>query len=339
MEIAILVLPGMRSFDIAAALEVLADDRSDRQVPTNRVRLVSPRGEVTLDHGLRVTTEPLGAAEGAQLLLAPGFADIDTIFDPAAREDVARAVECLRSVHERGGDVASLCSGAFLLAETGLLDGTVATTHWRYCELLQQRHARIRVDPTVLYTHDAERRVWTSAGVTAGIDLSLAIVTDRQGASVAAEIARSMVLTAGRRGGQAQYVPVRYRAHEALGTVLEELRDHVRQHLAQPWTLSELSALANTSPRTLQRQFTARTGMSMSRWLIDERLTAARELLETTTLTIEQIAQRAGFASADLLRKHFATRFGIPPSRYREAFGRPGSFARSGSESDGFAEQ
>ena len=324
MEIAILVLPGMRSFDVAAAMEVLADDRSDRQVPTNDVRLVSPAGEVALDHGLRATTEPLAAAEGAQLLVIPGFDDIEAIFDPPAGHDVAGAIACLRSVHERGGELASLCSGAFLLAETGLLDETVATTHWRYCEQLQQRHPRVRVDPKVLYTHDAERRVWTSAGVTAGIDLSLAIVADHHGASAAAQIARSLVLPAGRRGGQAQYVPVRYQTHEALGTVLEEVRDHVRQHLARPWTLGELSALAHTSPRTLQRQFTARTGMSMSRWLIDERLTVARELLESTTLTVEQVAQRVGFGSADLLRKHFASRFGIPPSRYREAFGGPG---------------
>jgi transcriptional regulator GlxA family with amidase domain len=211
----------------------------------------------------------------------------------------------------------------------------VATTHWRYCELLQRRHGRIRVDPTVLYTHDAERRLWTSAGVTAGIDLALAIVAAHHGASVAAEIARSMVLSAGRRGGQAQYVPVRYRAHEALGTVLDELREHVRQHLTRPWTLGELSALAHTSPRTLQRRFASRTGMSMSRWLIDERLTAARELLESTTLTIEQIAQRVGFASADLLRKHFAARFGTPPSRYREAFGHPDRASPSGLPSPG----
>jgi AraC family transcriptional activator FtrA len=322
MEIAILVMAGMRSFDVAAALEVLADDRSDRQVPTNQVRLVSSAEQVPLDHGLQATTEPLAAAEGAQLMVVPGFADADAIFDPATSHEVAGAVECLRSVHERGGEVASLCSGAFLLAETGLLDETVATTHWRYCERLQQRHPRIRVDPTVLYTHDVERRVWTSAGVTAGIDLSLAIVAEHHGASAAAQITRSLVLPAGRRGGQAQYVPVRYRTHEGLGTVLEELRDHVRQHLARPWTLRELSALAHASPRTLQRQFTARTGMSMSRWLIDERLSAARELLESTTLTVEQIAQRVGFGSADLLRKHFATRFGIPPSRYREAFGK-----------------
>ena len=320
MEIAILVMAGMRSFDVAAALEVLADDRSDRQVPTNRVRLVSSAGQVPLDHGLRATTEPLAAAEGAELLVVPGFAELDAILDPAGH-DLAGALECVRSVHERGGEVASLCSGAFLLAETGLLDGTEATTHWRYCELLQQRHPRVRVDPTVLYTHDPGRRVWTSAGVTAGIDLSLAIVAEHHGASAAAQITRSLVLPAGRRGGQAQYVPVRYRTQEALGTVLDELRDHVRRHLARPWTLSELAALAHASPRTLQRQFTARTGMSMSRWLIDERLTAARELLESTTLTVEQVAQRVGFSSADLLRKHFATRFGIPPSRYREAFG------------------
>lgn len=323
MEIAILVMPGMRSFDVAAALEVLADDRSDRQVPTNRVRLVSSDRQVALDHGLRATTEPLAAADGAELIVIPGFDDVDALVDPDAGM-VAEAVACVRSVHERGGEVASLCSGAFLLAATGLLDGTVATTHWRYCEELRQRHPRIRVDPSVLYTHDVERRVWTSAGVTAGIDLALAIVAAHHGASAAAQVARSLVLPAGRRGGQAQYVPVRYRSHEALGTVLDELRDHVRRDLARPWTLSELSALAHASPRTLQRRFTARTGMSMSRWLIDERLTAARELLESTTLTVEQVAQRVGFGSADLLRKHFATRFGIPPSRYREAFGEPG---------------
>ena len=245
MEIAILVLPGVRSFDVAAALEVLADDRSDRQVPTNRVRLVSPHGEVPLDHGLRATAEPLAAAESAELLVVPGFDDVEAIVDPAAGHDVAEAVACVRSVHERGGEVASLCSGAFLLAESGLLDGTVATTHWRYCDRLQQRHPRIRVDPAVLYTHDVERRVWTSAGVTAGIDLSLAIVAEHHGASAAAQVARSLVLPAGRRGGQAQYVPVRYRSHEALGTVLDELRDHVRRDLARPVSYTHLTLPTN----------------------------------------------------------------------------------------------
>jgi len=323
MEIHVLVLPGMRSFDVASALEVFADDRSDRGVPTNTVRLVSPLREVTLEHGFRVTAAPLDHTGDAPLLIIPGFADVETAFEPPVRQDIAVAVDHIREVHQRGGQLASLCTGAFLLAETGVLDGTVATTHWRYCERLQLRHSRVRVDPNVIHTHDESRRVWTSAGVTAGIDLCLAVVTAQQGASAASEIARSMVLPAARRGGQSQYVPVRYRAQEVLGTGLEELREQVRHNLSRPWSVGDLAVLARTSPRTLQRQFAAQTGTSVSRWLIDERLTAARELLESTTLAVEQVAARVGFTSADLFRKHFATRFGTSPSRYREAFGAP----------------
>jgi AraC family transcriptional activator FtrA len=332
MDVAIVVLPGMRSFDIMAALEVLAEDRSERGVPSNRVRLISSDRHVPLEHGFRIETGPLTAAHGTELLIVPGYADVDTILGPTPNRDVEATMECVRSVHQQGGQVASLCTGAFLLAATGLLDGVVSTTHWRFCERLQKRHPQVLVDSNIIYTRDPERRLWTSAGVTAGIDLCLAIVGYHHGARAQSEIARSMVLPAGRRGGQAQYVPVRYEADEALGSELEGLGEHVRQDLSRPWSLTELAALSHTSPRTLQRRFVSLTGASASRWIVDERLAVARELLESSRLPIEQIAHRVGFSSADLLRKHFTPRFGTPPSRYREAFGNFGPRSMNPSE-------
>jgi len=320
MRVALLLLDGMRGFDVAAALEVFADHRTDRAVPADDVHRVGVSDHVELEHGLVLRTEALEVATRADLVIVPGFADVRSTLASLDPGTAAAAVGVLCSAHAAGAQVASLCTGAFLLARSGLLDGTVATTHWRYCDLLRAAHPRVRVDANVLYTHDDERRVWTSAGVTAGIDLCLAILAREHGAAAAAAVARSMVLPATRPGGQAQYVPLRHRRGETLGGEFEGLRTLVRQDLARPWTLADLARASHLAPRTLQRRFGTEAGVSPTRWLLEERVTAARELLEVSGLTVDQIAQRVGFGSADLLRKHFTARLSIPPTRYREAF-------------------
>ena len=314
-------MPGMRAFDVSAVMEVLADDRSDRGVPLNEVMIYGPDSVIELDHGftlhncLRIDT-----LARVDLLIVPGFQDPGSFIRSPADANFRQAIEAVRSIHAAGGAVASLCTGAFLVAAAGQFNGLTATTHWRYCGLLQALHPRIRVETNALYTEDQEHRVWSSAGVTAGIDLCLAIVAREHGAAASSEVARSMVLPATRSGGQAQYVPPRYRESELKTASLLRLSTLVRANLANPWTLDELAAQAGISKRTLQREFGNALGQSPGRWLIQERLTAARELLEHTTISIEQVADRVGFSSSDLLRKHFARGLGTSPSRYRQTF-------------------
>jgi AraC family transcriptional activator FtrA len=322
MNVVVVLLAGMRSYDVSVALEVFAADRSHVGVPPNVVKLVAPTSRVRLEHGMFVETGPLAAAPSADLVIVPGFADLTSSLKDLDDPPAAAVVEALRSAHLAGAQIASLCSGAFLLANTGLLDGSTATTHWSYCDLLRTLHPRVQVEQNVLYTHDGERRLWTSAGVSAGADACLAILSDHHGAAAAASVARSMVLPAVRLGGQAQYVPVRRRPEERVGAQFENLRALVRADLTRPWTLAALARAANSTPRTLQRRFTEEAAMTPSQWLRVERLAAARELLENSELTIEQIAHRVGFGGADLLRKHFGAQLTISPSRYREAFSR-----------------
>jgi transcriptional regulator GlxA family with amidase domain len=325
----------MRSFDIGAALEVFAYDRTISGVPKDEVRLVSAAGRVTLDHGLQLDTGPLSALDGCALVVVPGFANLDaypstvTPASPYAGQrrpgwaDLVVPLElatALTKAHEAGAEIASVCTGAFVLAKAGLLNGLEATTHWGACQTLAEQHPRVRVRPDVLYTHDPARRVWTSAGVTAGIDLCIAIKATHHGAAAAATVARSMVLPAARHGGQAQYIPPRFTEHETAGAGLEALCEIVRQDLRRAWTLAELAETSHLSTRSLQRRFAEQVGMSPSAWLIRERVRAAQELLESSALDVGQVASRVGFGSADLLRKHFCPLVGTTPTRYREAF-------------------
>jgi transcriptional regulator GlxA family with amidase domain len=340
MIVGLLLADAMRSFDIGAALEVFAYDRSISGVPKDDVRFASATGHVTLDHGLRLVTGPLSALDGCELVVVPGFANLDaypstvTPASPYAGQrrpgwaDLAVPPElaaALTKAHETGSEIASVCTGAFVLAKAGLLDGLEATTHWGACETLAEQHPRVRVRPDVLYTHDAVRRVWTSAGVTAGIDLCIAIKAARHGAAAAATVARSMVLPAARHGGQAQYIPPRFTEHETAGADLEALCATIRQDLSRIWTLADMAEIGHLSSRSLQRRFTEKIGMSPSAWLIRERVRASQELLESSTLSVSQVASRVGFGSADLLRKHFCPLVGTTPTRYRTAFSLPQS--------------
>lgn len=356
MKVRVVLLPGMRGFDLCAALEVFGGDRRDRGVPLNDVAAVSPSPEPELEGGLRIRALPLQEADGADLLVIPGFADPLGAVDPdvvravsggggvassaAAREDAARpgtarsgvvrddvvrAAALVLRLHSSGTHIASLCTGAFLLAATGLLDGADATTHWRFCDELQRRHKRVRVDPKVLYTHDAARRLWTSAGVAAGIDACLAILAQECGSAAAAAVARSMVLPAVRPGGQAQFIPPLRGETEGRASEGEELRAAILRDLAAPWTAQTMADCAHASPRTLHRRFLTETGMPPIRWLISRRVAAAQELLETTALGVEQIASRVGFGGAVSMRKHFVASVGVPPIEYRRAFQRDGA--------------
>jgi transcriptional regulator GlxA family with amidase domain len=212
--------------------------------------------------------------------------------------------------------VFSVCSGAFILGEAGLLDGRRCTTHWRSAMDLARRYPAAKVDPDVLYVDDDP--VITSAGTAAGIDACLYLVRKEQGARVANGIARRMVVPPHRDGGQAQYVdqPV---APSCAGT-LRDLLEWLTAHLDQPLTVRQLAARANMSERTFARRFVADTGTTPQRWLIGQRILLAQQLLEETDETVDAIADRAGFGNATALRHHFRSWRGTTPNAYRRLF-------------------
>ena len=229
-------------------------------------------------------------------------------------------VAALRTAHERGARIVSICSGAFALAAAGLLDGREATTHWRYAELLQQRHPLVKVNPDVLYVDSGD--VLTSAGSAAGIDLCLHLVRRDHGARVANSVARRFVVPPHRDGGQAQFI-------EAAVNPVEEEDDGIGRsmrwamgHLATPLSVSLLARAARMSDRSYLRHFTARNGTTPMRWVITQRIAASLPLLESPDGTVEEIAAAVGFESAATFRHHFGRTMRTSPTAYRRSFGR-----------------
>ena len=250
------------------------------------------------------------------------LADADTVIVPSCR-DVAEPpppvlVDAVRAAHRAGARVASLCMGAFVLAEAGLLDGRRATTQWAHAALLHDRYPAVHVDADVLYID--EGGVLTSAGKAAGAWTSACISyrTDH-GTAVANALARSLVVPPHRPGGQAQFIPAAV-AH-GRDYVLADLMPWALERLEHPLTVRDLAREAGMSSRNLARHFNAVTGMSPLRWLLTQRLRRAQELLETSDLSgVEQIASRTGMGTATTLRRHFSQQLGVPPETYRRTF-------------------
>ncbi len=301
-------------FELGVVHEVFGVDRTDQGVPACDLRSCSQRpGEpIQMSNGVSMTT-PFGleGAVDADLVVAPAFD-----YDHPPSEAV---LEVFRRAHARGAWVLSVCSGAFLLGEAGLLDGRSCTTHWRHAAELGRRFPDASVDPDVLFVED--ERVITSAGTAAGIDACLHLVRSELGATVANRIARGMVVPPQRDGGQRQFVdlPVPTCQAESLGPLLTWMREHLAEE--QPVRL--LAARASMSERTFARRFTAETGTTPGKWLLAQRLHHARQLLESTDLPVETVAARAGFGSAALLRHHFGAHVGVPPAEYRRTFRAP----------------
>jgi transcriptional regulator GlxA family with amidase domain len=225
------------------------------------------------------------------------------------------ALAALRRAHRRGARVVSICTGAFALAEAGLLDGRRATTHWADARRLADEHPAVEVDPDVLWV-DGGHGVLTSAGVAAGIDLALHLYASDHGADAAATVARRMVVPPARDGGQAQYIerPV---PRNAVGAGLAPTREWMLTRLAQPLTLRDMAAHAGYSERSFIRRFHGETGLPPVRWLHGQRVQAARRLLEHSDADLEAIASATGFGTAATLRLHFARALKTTPSAYR----------------------
>lgn len=247
--------------------------------------------------------------------------EADTLIIPTWRRDGATAsdvLDAVRDAHRRGGRIVTVCTGAFLMAEAGLLDGRRATTHWMYASVLAKQYPSIDVDPDVLFI-DAGDGLFTSAGTAAGIDLCLHIVRLDHGAEVANAVARRMVVPPQRDGGQAQYVAVPMPdlpEDDNIATVL----DWATGHLDQPLQVEDLARRALLSPRTFARRFRDATGTTPMRWLARQRVLLAQRLLETTDLSVELIAGQCGFGTATALRSHFRRVVGTSPLAYRQTF-------------------
>ena len=319
--VAAVVDQGALTFDFAIPCEVFGLDRSDIVDPWYEF-LVVGAGErrVRMQTGFFIEA-PHGLAEleRADTIVVPGWSDPDDEPSPALRRSLLAA-------YERGARIVSLCTGAFVLAATGLLDDRRATTHWMYVERLRRRYPRVRIDPDVLYVADGN--VMTSAGTAAGIDLCLHLVALDHGLDVAAVVARRLVMPLFRAGGQAQYVqaPIA-RDPEGLGALL----DWARANLDTGITVDDLARRGAMSPRTLTRRFRSAVGMPPGKWLQRERLHLAQRLLERTDDPVQVIARRAGYDSAVTMRAQFSARLQTSPREYRQTFrGRPVPIARMG---------
>ncbi|MFD0981932.1 transcriptional regulator FtrA [Tropicimonas aquimaris] len=309
--VCLLAYDGLCTFEFGIGVEVFGLPRPEFD-PWYRFRTVAvDEGPLRATGGVTVeATHDLSALSEADLILVPGWRGVDAPVPEAL-------VMALRAAHDRGARVASICSGVFVLAAAGLLDHRRATTHWRYVETLSERHPDIEVDADVLYIDDGS--VLTSAGSAAGLDLCLHIVRSDWGARHANAVARRLVLHAHRDGGQRQFVqaPV----PQGRGGRIAPLLDRILGGLAEDWPVARMADLAGLSPRTLTRRFHATVGDTPLGWLTSMRVAHAAMLLETTDATLTDIALASGFGSPESFRREFSRLKGLPPSRYRAAFG------------------
>jgi AraC family transcriptional activator FtrA len=303
-----LALPGVMLLDLAAPTHVFGHCGS----PYYTFELAALRaGPVRSSTGLDVlATAGLDALHRADTVVVPGVADP---LDPEISDQAARAVA---DAHHRGARVLSICTGAFVLAHAGLLDGRRAATHWDAAARLAREHPKIEVDASVLYIDEGS--VLTSAGVAAGLDLCLHVIRVDHGAAVATAVARFSVIAPHRDGGQAQFVKLPEPG--PMSGSLEPVRTWALGHLDQPLDVATLARTAYISPRTFARRFRQETGTTAAQWILEQRTRAAQELLEGSDLPIEQVAQRTGFGSAATLRTHFARRLSTTPTGYRRTF-------------------
>ncbi len=255
-------------------------------------------------------TAPHGLAEArtADTIVVPGGSGCAT---PSAE-----VIELLRDAHTRGVRIASICTGALVLATAGLLDGQVATTHWTFADGLAEQFPDVRIDPNVLFVDGGD--VLTSAGAATGLDLCLHMVRNDFGSAVAAEVARHVVMPPQRDGGQAQFI-VHPEPTADCGS-LEPTMRWISDHLGEPITLADMAGHAAVSPRTLNRKFREQTGTTPLQWLLRQRVRRAQELLETSSLPVEEIARQCGFGTSINMRQHFTRQVRVSPNGYRHAF-------------------
>ncbi|ORW96213.1 AraC family transcriptional regulator [Mycobacterium sp. IEC1808] len=310
-RVAVIAVPPVTPFDLSIPDLILGnaevDNRSAYKVTmcTAEPGLVATTGSlgVSVDHGLE-------AIRSSDTVIVTGTGN---------RERVdGRVLDALRRAATRDKRIASICTGAFVLAEAGLLDGRTATTYWPYSDEFRRRYPRVQLRADVLYVDDG--MILTSAGLAAGIDLCLHLIRRDFGARVANAVARRAVVAPIRPGGQAQFVETA--VADGARDSLARTRAWALRQLDRPLSLEDVAHHAGMSVRNLSRRFKAETGQSPLQWLLYQRIDRARELLESTALPVGQVAARSGLGTADSLRKHMVRRLGVPPSSYRATFSR-----------------
>ncbi len=324
--IAVLAFEGVQLLDVAGPLQAFASanelirETSGAHRPPYRIIVSSRRGgPVCTSAGLPLLTQPIGRTIGRtpiDTLLVPGGPGVHgALKDP-------HIVRWVRRQSSSARRIASVCTGAFLLAETGVLRGRRATTHWKSCGLLQERYPDIHVDGNSIYVR--EDRIWTSAGVTAGIDLALALIEDDLGRKIAMQVARHLVVFLKRPGGQSQFsVALEAQAAAADGNApnhFAPLHGWIADHLTGDLRVERLAEQAGMSPRTFARIYTAKMGVTPARMVEKLRVEAVRRVLEETDMPIKGIAAACGFGQEERLRRAFARQVGTTPADYRARF-------------------
>ncbi|MEV0679041.1 helix-turn-helix domain-containing protein [Actinosynnema sp. NPDC050436] len=308
--VAVLALDKVIPFDLSTPIEVFTRTRLPDGRPAYRLRVcgVTP----TVDAGAFTVQAPWGleGLAGADTIIVPGCADLDA----PVPDDV---LDALRRAAARTTRIASICSGAFVLAATGLLDGLRATTHWACAALLARRYPAVEVDPGVLYVDNG--RYLTSAGAAAGLDLCLHLIRRDHGSAVAADAARLSVMPLEREGGQAQFV-VHDLPPVPRGSALEPLLRWMEDNAARDLALTDLARQAGMSTRTLNRRFREQTGDTPVQWLLRARVRQAQHLLESTDHPVDLVGARTGFGSPTAFRDRFRRVVGTSPHAYRAAF-------------------
>jgi AraC family transcriptional regulator, transcriptional activator FtrA len=311
-NVAIVVYDGVGMFELGVACDVFgSNDLADLGLPWYRLFICGAGGApVAADGGLRIHP-PFGLERTRRV-------DTVVVLPTDRLDEVPTEVfDALRRAHARGCRIISLCTGAFVLAEAGLLEGRRATTHWTECDDLARTYTDVRVDPGVLYVDDGD--ILTSAGSAASIDLCLHVVRCDYGSEVATQLARQLVVPPQRDGGQAQYIDAPLPTLDSSSLFADTIA-WAQGHLDEPLTVSDLAARSAMSPRTFARQFVAVTGTTPHQWLQRQRVHLAQRLLETTDLSVESVAVGSGFCTAGNLRKHFNRIMHTSPQAYRRTF-------------------
>jgi transcriptional regulator GlxA family with amidase domain len=312
-RVLVLAVDGCQALDVLGPVEVF-DHANDEAPGAYRIEVVGParRGTITMSNGvpLGVTPLPEPPPRHDTLVVAGGAGARAAVRDAAIVDWVGRAAGQARRT-------ASVCTGAFLLAAAGILDDRRATTHWEWTEALAERYSRVRVEADPVYIRDGD--VWTSAGVTAGMDLALALVEEDLGPEAALTAARRLVVFFRRPGGQSQFSAA-LSAQQAAQPALRELQAWIAGHLDEDLTVPTLAGRANMSERSFARAFRREVGETPAAYVEALRIEHARALLEQGAPSLEAVAQSAGFASAEVLRRAFHRRVGVSPADYRERF-------------------
>jgi AraC family transcriptional activator FtrA len=321
-KVSVVLVEPIAVFEFGVAVEVFGLDRADDGVPPFDFRVCAEQPGVPLETK-NISPFTITATHGLEAVAGSDLVIASATLVRERDEYPVPVLEALRDAYAAGATLLSLCSGSFILGAAGLLEGRKCTTHWKYVDLMRAHYPEAIIDPRALFVDDGD--LITSAGTAAGIDACLHLVRRELGTAIATKIARRMVVPPQRDGGQQQFVemPIPTSSGDSLSPVLT----WVLENLAEPHSAASLAKRAMMSDRTFARRFTAETGTTPHKWLTQQRILAARSLLEESDLGVEQIAIRVGFNSAVVMREHFRREVGLAPVDYRRRFVPPRNLA------------